>query len=337
MNKKYDVCAIGNALIDYEIEVEDSFLLQNKIEKGLMTLVDSSFQQILITKTQGNIRKKQGGGSAANTIFALSQLGGKGFYTCKVANDGDGRLFMDDLKANKINANLELHTLEEGITGKCLVMITPDAQRTMNTFLGITNHFSSKELNFEAIQQSKYLFMEGFLVSSTSGLEAMKKAKKYAEKNNVKVSLTFSDPSMIKYFLPQMKEIVSGGIDLLFCNIQEAELFTGINGINANKEIFKKIAKTFVITQGDQGAWAFDGVKFSHIPPTPIKAIDSTGAGDMFAGAFLYAINQGQTFDQAGKLASIAAATIVGKYGPRFEKNQAEKILKNVNEQKTEI
>ncbi len=330
MNRKYDVCAIGNALVDYEIEVEDQFFKDNEVEKGLMTLVEEDRQLQLLTKVQGRIKKKQGGGSAANTIFGLADFGGKGFYTCKVAADEDGILFTNDLKDAGIDSNLDSNNLYDGITGKCLVMITPDAERTMNTYLGITSNFSSKELDEQAIKDSNYLFMEGFLVSSPTGLEAMKEAKLIAQQNNVKVSLTSSDPSMVKYFGDQMRDVVGDGVDLLFCNIEEAELYTGANGLDDAKEALKSIAKQFVITLSEKGSLVYDGKKFIEIDPVPTTAVDSTGAGDMFAGAFLYGINHGLGHKEAGMLASASSSAIVSKFGPRFEDGVAKKLLNKI-------
>ncbi|MEP5613830.1 MAG: adenosine kinase [Cyclobacteriaceae bacterium] len=326
MSKKYDVCAIGNALVDYEIEVNDQFFSENNVEKGLMTLVDDDRQRELVSLVTDGIKKKQGGGSAANTIFGVCEFGGSGFYTCKVANDDDGKLFVQDLSDNGIDSNLSVGNLLEGTTGKCLVMITPDAERTMNTFLGITTDFSPKELDADAICNSNYLFMEGFLVSSETGLEAMKAAKKIAQDNDVKVSLTFSDPSMVKYFGDQMRQVVGDGVDLLFCNIHEAELFTGLEGLENVKEELKKYAKQFVITLSSEGAIAFDGNDFTSIEPFPVKAVDSTGAGDMFAGAFLYGINHGHSFAEAGRLASLASSTVVSKFGPRLNESHIKEI-----------
>ncbi|SNS96736.1 Sugar or nucleoside kinase, ribokinase family [Ekhidna lutea] len=330
MSKKYDVCAIGNALVDYEIEVADQFFSDHKVEKGLMTLVDEERQSELVDSVEGKIKKKQGGGSAANTIFGLAELGGKGFYTCKVADDSDGILYTNDLIKAGIDSNLDPNNLYQGTTGKCLVMITPDAERTMNTYLGITADFSVNELQEEAIKNSTYLFMEGFLVSSPTGLEAMKKAKELAQKHGVKVSLTFSDPSMVKYFGDQMKEVVGDGVDLLFCNIEEAELFTGVNGEEEVKKAISKVAREFVITKGKDGAVAFDGNSYHEIEPFPTKAIDATGAGDMFAGAFLYGINHGLSHAQAGKLASAASSAVVSKFGPRLNQNHIKEIRENV-------
>ena len=330
MSKKFDVCAIGNALVDYEIEVDDQFFQDNQVEKGLMTLVDEERQGVLLNEVEGNIKKKQGGGSAANTVFGLAEFGGKGYYTCKVADDEDGVLYTGDLKKAGIETNLDPDNLYDGTTGKCLVMVTPDAERTMNTFLGITSDFSKEQLDADAIKNSEYLFMEGFLVSSPTGLEAMKEAKQIAKENGVQVSLTFSDPSMVKYFNDQMKEIVGEGVDLLFCNVEEAELFAGVAGMDEVKEAIGKIAKQFVITKGAEGAVAFDGSAYHEIEPFPIKAVDATGAGDMFAGAFLYGINHGMSFAEAGKLASAASSKVVGKYGPRLNQDHIKEILATI-------
>lgn len=331
MSKKYDVCAIGNALVDYEIEVEDQFFADNEVEKGLMTLVDEERQAELLEGVAGKIKKKQGGGSAANTIFGLAEFGGKGFYTCKVASDSDGALYTNDLAKAGIDTNLDADNLYTGTTGKCLVMVTPDAERTMNTYLGITTDFSVNELSEEAIKNSEYLFMEGFLVSSPTGLEAMKEAKRIARENGVKVSLTFSDPSMVKYFNDQMKEIVGDdGVDLLFCNIEEAELFAGVEGMEAAKEAIGKVAKEFVITKGKDGALVFDGTAYHTIQPFPIKAVDATGAGDMFAGAFLYGITHEMSYAEAGKLASSASSKVVSKYGPRLNQEYVKEILATI-------
>ncbi|GAB4249572.1 MAG: adenosine kinase [Ekhidna sp.] len=330
MSKKYDVCAIGNALVDYEIEVGDEFFQERGVEKGLMTLVDADRQKELLEGVKGNVKKKQGGGSAANTVFGMAAFGGKGFYTCKVGNDEDGKLYVNDLIKSGIGTNLDPQNLYVGTTGKCLVMITPDAERTMNTFLGITTDFSANELDHEAIKASNYIFLEGFLVSSPTGLEAMKEAKKVAIENNVKVSLTFSDPSMVKYFRDQMIEVVGDGVDLLFCNVEEARLFTGLEDLDEVKEALSKVAKQFVITFSEKGSQVYDGSTFIDIEPFPTKAVDSTGAGDMFAGAFLYGINNGLTIKDSGRLASAASSAVVSKFGPRLEDGQVQKILEKI-------
>lgn len=330
MSKKYDVYGIGNAIVDMEFEVNDAFFKEHSIEKGLMTLVDEERQHVLVEAIRSKEVKQQSGGSAANSIIAVNQFGGSAFYSCKVANDAFGKFYLRDLEDAGVDTNLESAHLIEGITGKCLVMITPDAERTMNTFLGITSDFSVQELNEDALRASKYLYIEGFLIPSESGREAMKQAKKLAKEHGVRTALTFSDPSMVKYFREGLQEVVGEGVDLLFCNEEEAMLYTGKESLQEAREELKKVAKTFVITQGKNGAMIFDGDTFIDIEPYPVKAVDSTGAGDMFAGAFLYGITHGHSYADAGKLASLASSKVVAKYGPRLEWHQAKEVLNHL-------
>ncbi|HET8860499.1 adenosine kinase [Marivirga sp.] len=326
-NKKYDIYGIGNALVDIITEVSEEFVLENKVEKGVMTLVEEERQAELLNSMKITEENMQGGGSAANTLVAASQLGAKSFYSCKVAKDIEGAFFLNDLKANGIDTVLTPETAPTGTTGKVLVMTTPDAERTMNTYLGITADFSEKEIHEYALKDSKYLYLEGYLVTSESGLAAMKKAKKIAEDNGVKTALTFSDPSMVKYFKEQMESVVGASVDLLFCNEEEAALFTGKKDIEGIKEGLKKVAKRFAITQGKNGALIYDGDTFIDIEPYPVKAVDTNGAGDMFAGAFLFAITNGHSYADAGKLASLASSKIVTQFGPRLTWPDAKEIL----------
>lgn len=330
MTKKYNVYGIGNAVVDYEIKVEETFFSENKVEKGLMTLVDEQRQAELIQAVQNRITLVQGGGSAANSMVALAQLGGKAFYTCKVADDKDGHFYLDDLHEHGIDTNLLKNGLKKGITGKCLVMITPDSDRTMNTFLGITSDLSESELDYQSIENAEYIFLEGYLVASPTGRQAMRAAKEHAVKKGVKVSLSFSDPSMVKYFNAEMKDIVGDKIDLLFCNEEEALLFTGAENVLHARELLKAKADRFVITQGKNGAMIWDGDTFIDIEPYSVKSIDTTGAGDMFCGAFLYGITAGHSMASSGKLASKTSSHIVSKYGPRMDQADILKIKKEI-------
>ncbi|MFA0962365.1 adenosine kinase [Roseivirga sp. BDSF3-8] len=332
MAKKYDVYGIGNALVDLEFEVTDNFFTENDIEKGMMTLVDEERQTSLMAAITGHQVKKQSGGSAANTIIAVNQFGGSSYYSCKVGNDELGKFYHKDLEDAGVDSNLHPDHLPEGITGKCLVMVTPDAERTMNTFLGITSDFSVKEIDENALKDSSYIYIEGYLIPSDNGREAMLRAKELANKHGVKTALTFSDPSMVKYFKDGLAQVVGEGVDLLFCNEEEARLYTGKEDILQAREELKKIAKTFCITQGSNGAMIFDGETFIDIEPYTVKAIDSNGAGDMFAGAFLYGITHGHSFAQAGKIASLASSRVVAKFGPRLEWHQAKEVMNHLFE-----
>jgi fructokinase len=320
---KYQIYGIGNALVDKEFEVTDAFFTQNKIEKGLMTLIDQDQQEALLanlTDTFG-LKTRAGGGSAANTIFAAQYLGAKTFYTCNVANDETGDFYVKDLTSAGIDTNLGSDR-EDGVTGKCMVMITPDAERTMNTYLGITATLNHKHINEAALKESEYLYIEGYLVSSDSARHAAIECKKLAEANNVKTALTFSDPAMVQFFKDGLVEMLGTGVDLLFCNEDEAMGFTGCDNLQDAATEIKKIAKTFAITCGAKGAILFDGNNTIKIAPNAVKAIDSNGAGDNFAGAFLYALTAGHSWEEAGKLASKISAQVVSQFGPRLQAEQ---------------
>lgn len=328
---KYDVFGVGNAIVDIVTEVNHDFFKKNNVEKGLMTLVDDKRQEELMKAIDMGKSKMSGGGSAGNTIVALNQFGGKGFYSCLVAHDDFGKFYLDDLANHGVATNLKFENCPVGHTGRCLVMTSPDAQRTMNTYLGVSSFLSPDHLNEHAIKNSKYVYLEGYLVASPKGLEAMKEAKRIAEHSKVSVALTFSDSSMVKYFAQQMNEIVGASVDLLFCNDEEAMIFTGTNSLSEAREKLKQAAKHFVITLGANGALVYDGDTFITIEPYPASAVDTNGAGDMFAGAFLYGINHGHSYAGSGKLASLASSHVVRQWGPRLQKNEVNKVLKEFN------
>lgn len=330
MTTKYDVYGIGNALVDMEYEINDQFLAKYKIDKGLMTLVDEPRQNELLDALGGTPKKQQCGGSAANTVIAVAQFGGKGFYSCKVASDPIGNFYFQDLQDNGVDSNLKTQDRKSGITGKCLVLITSDAERSMNTFLGITQTLSTEEVDPEAIKNSKYMYMEGYLVTSDTGRAAAVEARKIAEKNGVKTAITFSDVNMVKYFKPGLMEMVGNGVDLLFCNQSEALAFIETDDIHVAREALKKIAKTFVITCGENGAIIWDGTTFIDIEPYAVKAVDSNGAGDMYAGAFLFAITHNHSHASAGKLASLAASRVVSQFGPRLKWHETQDIRNHI-------
>ena len=317
--KKYKAYGIGAALVDTEIKVEDSDLAQMNVEKGLMTLVDQDRQNELIGHLEGHLVKANhaSGGSAGNSMIATAQFGGPTFMSCKVANDADGDIYIADLEAAGVDHCFNSER-DQGTTGKCLVLVTPDAERSMNTFLGISETLSTAQLDESALAASEYVYLEGYLVTSPSGRAAAVKARELAEAAGVKTALSFSDPGMVEYFREGMAEIVGERLDLVFCNEAEAMGWAQSDDIDVTIERLKQIADTFVITRGSEGALTFDGKDLAEIPPHRVNAVDSNGAGDMFAGAFLYAITRGEDFPTAGRFASLAAGKIVANYGPRL-------------------
>ena len=319
----YHVFGIGNALVDMEYEVEESFLTDNNIEKGLMTLIDEVQQQQLSTGLEASygVTKRTGGGSAANTIVAISQLGGKAFYACKVADDEGGDFYMNDLHKAGVTTRLDRASYQ-GITGKCMVMVTPDAERTMNSFLGITSDFSADELHLDELTKAEYIYAEGYLVTSDVSRNAVLEARKVAAENGIKTAMTFSDPSMVTYFKDGVTEILGDGVDILFSNEEEATTFTGKADINEAIAELKKLAGTLVLTLGDKGAMVITDEERINIDPVKTKAVDTNGAGDMFAGSFLYGVTHGFSMQKAGDLASEAASIIVSRFGTRLEDDE---------------
>ena len=326
----YDVYGIGNALVDTEYEVEDEFLAQAKLPKGIMTLIEESDRQRLIKLLEqdndNHAVKHAGGGSAANTMVVIAQLGGNAFYSCKVAADSTGDFFVSDLKAAGIATNLS-EDREQGATGQCISMVTPDAERTMTTCLGITNFLSTSELDPKALGDSKYLYIEGYLVSSVTGFQAALEAQRIAHENNVEVSLTLSDPAMVENFKANYELLLSNGVDLLFCNLDEARLLTGSNTLDECIEALKEIAPRFAITCGKDGAVAFDGTNIVRSTGVPTVAVDTTGAGDIFAGAFLIQLSRGNPFKEALQLANKAASLLVSRFGARLTQAEVDVYL----------
>ncbi len=318
---KYQVYGIGAALVDTEVETDDAFLQQCNIEKGLMTLVDEERQHQLMDLLKDHLvgSKRASGGSAANSIIAHSYFGGDTYYSCKVANDENGDFYINDLKEAGVHTDFN-GDRADGITGKCLVMISPDAERTMNTYLGISETLCPKNLNFDALKNSEWFYMEGYLVTSDTGRAAAIEARKFAEANNVKTAISFSDPGMVEFFRDGLKEMTGEKVDLAFCNKEEALGWAEADSIESAIENIKQVANTFAITLGAEGAIVFDGEELHNIEPHKVAAIDTNGAGDAFAGAFLYGITNGLSFAEAGKLASLTSATVVTQYGPRLDK-----------------
>lgn len=328
MSPKYDVFSLGNALVDIEVEVTPEQLSELGVEKSVMTLVEEERHDQLLAVLQEKAHHRASGGSAANSVAALAQLGGKAYHCCKVANDEAGAFYAKDLADIGINSNIEQLRDNHGTTGKCLVMVTPDADRTMNTFLGVSSEQQLQDLDLDALKDSQYLYIEGYLVTSESNHATALAAKQAARDNGVKIAYTLSDPNMVKFFKPQIEQVLEGGVDLLFCNQDEALEFTQRGTIRGALSELKHLAKAVVITLGDDGAVYFDSDNEQEhkIAPNVVKAIDTNGAGDMFAGAFLYGLTNGFSVEKSGKLASFASSFLVTQFGPRLRGESIEVI-----------
>lgn len=317
--KKYAIYGMGAALVDTEIQVQDDELIGMGVDKGLMTLVDEARQALLLQQLQGHLVKAShaSGGSAGNSMIAAAQFGAPTFMSCKVADDEDGTIYVRDLEAAGVDHSMA-RSRPTGTTGKCLVLISPDAERSMNTFLGISETLSIDQLDPAALAASEYLYIEGYLVTSDTGRAAAIRARELAEAAGVKTSLSFSDPGMVEYFREGMQAIIGKQLDLVFCNRDEALCWGRTDRLDVAIERLKPVARSFVITCGAEGAITWDGERREDIPPHRVQAVDSNGAGDMFAGAFLYALGRGEDHATAGRFASLAAGRVVANFGPRL-------------------
>lgn len=323
----YHVYGMGAALVDTEIEVSDADLDTCGVDKGLMTLVDENRQAELLDLLSQQITKasRACGGSAGNTIIAASYFGSKTFFSGKVANDELGNFYMQDMQ--KAGVATPQVAAEDGITGKCLILITPDAERSMNTFLGASESFSARELDLDALQQSEYVYIESYLVTSASGKAAAIAARTEAQKNQTKVALSFSDPGIVAHFKSGIADIIGEHIDLVFCNRDEALSYADTDDLNEAIASIREIADEVVVTLGAEGAIIAHGEQSVQVNGHAVDAVDTNGAGDMFAGAYLHAICSGSSRQQAGDFASRAAAKVVSQFGPRLKPEQYRELV----------
>jgi sugar/nucleoside kinase (ribokinase family) len=319
---RYDVYGIGAALVDTEVSVENSFLNQFGIEKGVMTLVDQARQAQLIEalKTQNKMFFRTSGGSACNTVVAAANFGARTLFSGKVAQDEDGTCFVNDLNDAGVGF-YGCHTVD-AVTGKCLVMVTEDAERTMNTYLGASEEFFDSDIDQSALINSEWFYIEGYLLTDNDRTAVIKETVALAKKNGVKVALSLSDPFVAQVFADNLNAIIGDGIDLIFCNKDEALAFTKTEDISRASEALKGVARTFAITDGANGAIVYDGNQLTLVAAVPAMAVDTNGAGDMFAGAFLFGITSGKDYIWSAELGNESAARVVAQYGPRLSSRQ---------------
>jgi sugar/nucleoside kinase (ribokinase family) len=322
----YDLYAIGNALVDTEYEVSDEQLGAMGVDKRHMTLIDTPRRAELLGQLKAHHPRRTGGGSAGNTVVALSQLGGRAFYSCSVADDELGAYYTQDLQTNGVATNLTHTRPTEGQTGSCMVLVTPDAERSMCTFLGATSQLDTSALHPQDIAKSKIYYMEGYLAASPTGLDAAVQGRQIAIEHQVATALTLSDVSMINFCRAGLQAMIGDGLDYLFANEEEAQTWCGTTDLDAIIGQLSALAKTVCLTRGPKGCIVVQGQQRIEVPAVPTKAVDTNGAGDMFAGAFLFGITHGQSPAQAAALANRAAAAVVSQHGNRLTAAQLQGI-----------
>lgn len=326
----HDVYAIGNALVDTEYEVSEDLLQAAGVAKRHMTLIDAPRRAELLKHVHACPSHRTGGGSAGNTVVALAQLGGKGFYSCRVAADELGDFYMQDLLAHGIATNLTHTKAAQGQTGSCMVMVTPDAERSMSTFLGATAEIDATALHPHDIAKSKVYYMEGYLAASPSGLDAAIKGRALAAQAGVKLATTLSDVSMINFCRAGLDAMVgnapSGVLDYLFCNEEEAQTWCGTTDLAAMCQQLSTQARVVCLTRSAKGSIVIEGDQRTEVLATKVKAVDTNGAGDMYAGAFLYAVTHGHSHAQAAWLANQCAGKVVSQVGNRLSQTDMDQL-----------
>tara|TARA_Y100000768_G_scaffold320711_1_gene256548 strand:+ start:1688 stop:2680 length:993 start_codon:yes stop_codon:yes gene_type:complete len=317
--KKTLICGIGNSLVDSEYKVSDKELISLSLTKGCMELNNADNHIMLadtMKKTHG-IVKKMPGGSVANSLYTLSQFGLDVSFTGRVSNDDVGTSFMKSLK--DVGMEIFINQVNHGITGECLVLITPDHERTMYTHLGVSSELCKDDINKDAIINSKYLLIEGYLVTSEDTKEAALSSLDIAKENNVKKIITLSDPNIVNFFKDDMMQIVKKNFDIIFCNKQESLNISSSDNINSAMEFLKKFSNEVVITSGSEGAYVSYKNELFHMPSIKAKPIDLTGAGDMFLAAYMSARVANKSISEGISFANKCSGRIIEKYGAKFD------------------
>ncbi|QDT53118.1 5-dehydro-2-deoxygluconokinase [Caulifigura coniformis] len=311
----FDVYGVGNPLVDIQAHVPDELLSQLGYHKGIMTLVEQPAQRDILMALEGRTISRCAGGSAANTMQGIAQFGGKGVFAGKTGTDELGGFFRRDMQEAGLQFAVDP---VDGQTGTSVILITDDAQRTMLTTLALAAQLEADDIDDSAIRQSKYVYIEGYLFGGEPTRSAAMRVIELAKKNGVKVAFTVSDPFLIQYFRDQFRELIEGPVDLLFCNLDEARALTGLHDPIECAQAIHEHAENVAMTLGAEGSILMHEGEVIPIEGVAVKAIDTTGAGDMYAAGILYGITNGLSWKQSGRLASHAAARVVSQLGARL-------------------
>ena len=264
--KKTYICGIGNSLIDSEYKVTDEELVSLSLTKGCMELneEDNHISLSNVLQKKHGIVKKMPGGSVANSLYTMSQFDLNVSFTGRVSNDEVGNNFIKSLE--NVGMNVIINQVDHGLTGECIVLITPDHERTMYTHLGVSSELDSQDIDKDAIISSEYLLIEGYLVTSDNTKNAAVYSLDVATENNIKKIITLSDPNIVNFFRDNMMQLINKEFDVIFCNKQESLNISSSDSINSAIDFLKRFSKEVVITSGSEGAYVSDGNRLIHVP-----------------------------------------------------------------------
>jgi len=327
INKKsIDVLGIGNAIIDVIADAEDDFLKQHGLNKGSMTLVDDKASDRLYDSMHKKLQLS--GGSAANTIYGLAQLDCKCAFIGKRSNDVLGDIFFNDLLSSNIVYTTEPLSSGEA-SARCLILVTPDAERTMATFLGSSSKLTVEDIDEDLIEKSKIVYLEGYLFDPPEAKEAFKHAAILAKKHNAKVAFTLSDAFCVDRHRQQMKDFIDNYVDILFCNEGELKSLYEIETFEKALMLLGGKVNIGVVTRGEKGASIINNEDIYTIEAKVTEVIDTTGAGDFFAAGFLAGISKEYSLNKSGDLGALCSSEIISHYGARPENDLKKYIVDN--------
>ena len=325
-NKDIDLIGLGNAIVDIIVNVNDEFLEKNKLEKGSMSLIETRVSEELLKHCK--VVKQIAGGSSANTVFALATLGNKVEFIGRVKNDYYGNIFSSSIK--KSGAVFKSKSvISDKTSAHSIILVTPDAQRTMCTYLGASVEFEPNDINYKSIRKSKYLYLEGYLWDSKLAKKAFINAAQIAKDSNTKIILSLSDSFCVDRHRESFINLIKEYIDILFCNESELKsLFIGKNFEDSKKDI-SSICELSIITMGSNGSLIINKKKEEKIDSIVSgKVIDTTGAGDIYAGGFIHGLINNHTLRICGNFGSICAGHIITQLGSRPNINLRNLLMK---------
>jgi sugar/nucleoside kinase (ribokinase family) len=327
-NARFDVTAIGNAIVDVLAQADDSLLHEQRLPKGAMSLIDADRAEYLYSIMGPGVEAS--GGSAGNTIAGIAMLGGRCAFIGKVADDQLGRVYAHDLRASGVF--YDTPPLKNGLpTARCLIFVTPDAQRTMQTFLGAATQLGPEDLNMEYVTSSKVLYIEGYMWDQPRAKQAIRDAALKAQQSGVKVAFTTSDAFCVDRFRDEFLDLIEHHVDILFANESEILSLYQVDNFDDALQHVRGHTEVAALTRSEKGSVVLANGEVHVIDAEPdVDVVDTTGAGDAYAAGFLYAYTQGRDLHTAGRLGSVMAAEVISQMGPRIEgdvKALAAKVL----------
>ena len=329
---KNDISAIGNALVDTVFKVEHSLIAELGLEIDQMTLSSAEEHAPIIERliASGADTVSDCGGSATNSLVAAASFGAKCFHTCKVSDDQDGLRYLESLKDAGVGHKGNMAPARNVPTGKCLILVTPDAKRTMTTALNVSSLMDDIDLDLNQIANSKIFYIEGYMVTSEENYRVTLQALNHLQNfPDVKIAFSLSDPGIVMGFKDKFYEMESFGLDYIFGNDDEAMAFVDAENID---EAFIKLQEksyTSIITMGEKGSSVITSNEIIHTPKVNIEPVDTNGAGDMFAGCFLYALLQNHDLRSCAEFANYGASKVVETFGPRLTQERYREVLNN--------